>query len=184
MKPALLVIDVQQGIDDALHWGGSRNNPEAEGNILLLLNTWRSKNLPVFIIQHFSTDGQSPFRPSHPGNLLKDFIFVLPGEELIRKSTANAFLNTTLKDRLVERNIREVVIVGFVTNNSVESTARMSGEMGFKTFVVSDATASFNKKGLDGEIYPSELVHQLSLSNLKTEFAEIQTTQQIISSIQ
>jgi nicotinamidase-related amidase len=71
-----------------------------------------------------------------------------------------------------------------VTNNSVEATARMCGELGFKTVVVSDATAAFNKKGPDGEVFPSELIHSVSLLNLKDEYAEIRTTRQMISSLE
>lgn len=183
MQTALIVIDVQKGIDEALHWGGNRNNPEAEGNIKLLLAEWRSRKWPVVIVQHFSNSEHSPFHASKPGNALKDFIFVSEGEELIRKSTTNAFIRTPLETRLHERGVREVVICGFVTNNSVEATARMSGELGFKTTVVSDATASFNKVGLDGNVYPAELIHSISLGNLMDEYAEIRTTRQVISNL-
>jgi nicotinamidase-related amidase len=183
MKPALLVIDVQKGIDESHHWGGNRNNPEAEGNIKLLLNEWRARNLPVFIIQHFSASPESPFHPDHGGNALKDFIFAREGEVLIRKSKANAFIGTSLEKELHFRNIDTIVITGFVTNNSVESTARAGGESGLKTYVVADATAAFNKVGLDGIVYPSELIHQISLSNLSTEYADIVTTREVISSL-
>jgi nicotinamidase-related amidase len=183
MEAALIVIDVQKGIDEALHWGGNRNNPEAEGNIKLLLAEWRYRSWPVVIVQHFSESERSPFHESKPGNALKDFIFASEGEELIRKSTTNAFLRTPLEERLREKNVSEVVICGFVTNNSVEATARMSAELGFKTTVVSDATASFNKVGLDGSVYPSELIHSISLGNLKDEYAEIRTARQVISNL-
>lgn len=183
MKPALLVIDVQKGIDEERHWGGNRNNPEAEGNIKLLLAEWRANGFPVFIIQHISTSEVSPFFPGKPGQTLKDFITVAPGETLIRKSTANAFINTELKDKLELQRASEVVITGFVTNNSVEATARMCGESGFKTLVVSDATACFSKVGLDGVVYSAELVHQISLSNLHGEYADILTTKQTIDRI-
>jgi hypothetical protein len=44
----------------------------------------------------------------------------------------------------------------------------------------SDALACFNKRGLDGSIYVSGLVHQISLSNLAGEYALINTTDEII----
>jgi nicotinamidase-related amidase len=184
VNPALIIIDVQKGIDEAIHWGGNRNNPEAEGNIKVLLTQWRSTKLPVFIVKHDSKYSGSPFFPGKAGNDLKDFASALDGEVLIAKSTANAFVGTPLLAGLKERKVSKVFIAGFVTNNSVEATARMSGDLGFDTTVVSDATAAFNMTGLDGTVYSSELVHQISLSNLKGEYAEIQTTQQILTYIQ
>jgi nicotinamidase-related amidase len=183
MNQALLIIDVQKGIDEVSHWGGNRNNPEAEGNIKVLLHAWRKIGLPVFIIKHCSLSPQSPFYPHQKGNELKDFVTLLESEELIQKETANAFLRTPLIEKLAEKDIQHLYITGFVTNNSIEATARMAGELGFKTTVISDATACFNKTGVDGTVYSAELIHQISLSNLKDEYAAITTTQQVLAVI-
>jgi nicotinamidase-related amidase len=153
-KTALIVIDVQHGIDEAAHWGGNRNNPSAEENIARLLKHCRALNLPVVIVQHDSVSPLSPFRPGQKGNQLKDFVTVMPGEKSIHKSTANAFLKTDL-----------------------------AGELGFDTTVVSDATASFDKIGVDGTKYSATLIHQVSLSNLKDEYASIATTAEVIASL-
>jgi nicotinamidase-related amidase len=182
-KTALIVIDVQYGIDEAAHWGGNRNNPAAEDNIVRLLKHCRALHMPIVIVQHDSVDPSSPFRPGQKGNQLKDFVTVLPGEKSIHKSTANAFIRTDLENFLKAHDISKVIITGFVTNNSVEATARMAGELGFRTTVVSDATASFDKIGVDGTTYSSALIHQVSLSNLKDEYASIATTTEVISSL-
>ena len=181
--PALVLIDVQRGIDEEDHWGGIRNNPEAENNIELLLAQWRLNNLPVIIVQHCSTSSLSPFRPGQRGNDLKDFVEIRPGDKHIQKSTASAFIATDLEGYLSDQRINSVVICGFVTNNSVEATARNAGDLGFKTTVVSDAVACFDKRGLDGSIYESGLVHQISLSNLAGEYASIKSTEEIISAL-
>ena len=81
------------------------------------------------------------------------------------------------------QQVTKVIIAGFVTNNSVEATARMAGELGFETVVVSDATASFDKTGVDGTRYPSALIHNVSLSNLKDEYAAIATTHEVMASL-
>lgn len=180
MNPALVLIDVQKGIDEASHWGGNRNNPKAEENIQLLLEQWRRKQFPVLIVQHCSVDPRSPFYPGKPGNVLKDFLSVQSGERHFEKSTANAFIGTFLHHHLAKEKITELVIAGFVTNNSVEATARNAGDFGFKTTVVSDACACFDKVGLDGTRYPSELMHNISLANIKDEYASIQTTAEIL----
>lgn len=180
VKSALVLIDVQVGIDEAAHWGGNRNNPEAEENILKLLRYWRSRNLPVIIVKHDSVSPGSPFWPDHKGNALKSFVTVLPGEKLIRKSTANAFIKTDFLSFLEQQGITELVITGFVTNNSVEATARYSGDQGISTVVVRDATACFDKRGSDGSHFDSRLIHQISLSNLEGEYATILTTEDVI----
>lgn len=52
----------------------------------------------------------------------------------------------------------------------------MAGNFGFDTFVVSDATATFNKKGLEGQNYSAELIHETALASLNNEFATVVTT--------
>lgn len=180
-NPALLVIDVQKGIDESDHWGGNRNNPEAEQNIKLLIGHWRLKEWPVIFVKHDSVFEQSPFRPGQHGNELRDFIKRENEDVLIKKSATNAFINTPLKDELLRKKIQEIVIVGFVTNNSVEATARMAGDLGYSTFVVSDATACFDKIGLNQVTYSSELIHLISLSNLDGEYARVLSTKEILT---
>jgi nicotinamidase-related amidase len=183
MAPALLLIDVQKGIDESKHWGGNRNNPEAEGHIKVLLSFWRQKRFPVFLIQHCSNELSSPFRGGQPGNEFKSFILPSENEVVIQKSTASAFIRTKLEKELMDREIDTVFIAGFVTNNSVEATARMAGELGFKTIIISDATACFNKAGLDGTVFSSELIHQVSLANLAGEYARISSTRDVMEEL-
>jgi nicotinamidase-related amidase len=182
-KPALLIIDAQQGIREEAHWGGNRNNPQAENNIKLLLHHWRTLNFPVIIVQHCSVSRTSPFRPDHTGNKLMDFVKVNDNEKLVQKSTASAFIKTDLLPFLEREKISVVVIAGFVTNNSVEATARNAGDLGMDTIVVSDATACFDKMTINGEKFKSDVVHQLSLANLKDEYASISTTEEIIHAL-
>jgi nicotinamidase-related amidase len=180
---ALIIIDAQDGIRDAMHWGGNRNNPQAENNILNLLAHWRKVDLPVIVVQHCSVDPDSPFRPDRPGNKLMDFVQLREGEKLIQKSTASAFINTDLYQYVEQEKIDGLVLSGFVTNNSVESTARNAGDYGIKTTVVSDATACFDKVTMNGTRFTSEVVHELSLANLKDEHAIILTTEEILTAI-
>ena len=67
---ALIVIDVQQGLDDPAYFG-ERNNPSAETNIATLLERWRETERPLYHIQHLSTNPGSPLRPDAPGVAIK-----------------------------------------------------------------------------------------------------------------
>ena len=57
------------------------------------------------------------------------------GEHVVEKNVPDAFINTGLDRWLRARDIRDVVIVGVITNNSVEPTARTSGNLGPATVV-------------------------------------------------
>ena len=84
---ALVLIDIQQGFDDP-KWG-KRNNPRAEKNCALLLSFFRDNNLPLYHIQHLSTEPDSPLRPDTPGVKIKPL--VAPKKKnrlLIKMSTA------------------------------------------------------------------------------------------------
>ncbi|HZI23716.1 MAG TPA: isochorismatase family protein [Chryseolinea sp.] len=181
---ALMIIDAQEGIKEELHWGGNRNNPGAEKNISTLLDHWRKFNLPVIVVQHCSVALSSPFRPDRPGNKLMDFLQVRQSDKLVKKSTASAFIKTDLFDYVVQEKIDGLIVTGFVTNNSVEATARSAGDSGINTTVVSDATACFDKVAITGKKFTSDDVHQLSLANLKDEYADIKTTEEILSALQ
>jgi hypothetical protein len=52
MKPALIIIDMQQGMSTAA--AGSRNNPGAEKAIATLLATWRAARAPIAHVRHIS----------------------------------------------------------------------------------------------------------------------------------
>src|ERR1700682_2086355 len=180
MFPALLIIDVQNAIDDP-SWGNDRNNPDAEANIARLLARWRARGWPLFHIRHVSRDPRSTYRPGQPGCDFKPEVMPRPEELVVEKSTNSAFIGTSLEADLRAAGVSEVVIVGVITNNSVEATARMSGNLGFPTIVVSDATATFGRLDYNGVWRASEEVHAMSLANLEGEYARILSTDRVLS---
>jgi nicotinamidase-related amidase len=70
-KPALLLIDIQQGFNDIEYWGGQRNNPDAEDNASRLLTFWRQNDLPIFHIKHCSSNPTSRLAEGNIGNEFK-----------------------------------------------------------------------------------------------------------------
>ena len=61
---ALLLIDIQKGIQETGYYGKERNNPQAEENCTKILNSFREKELPIYHVQHCSTNPDSPLHPS------------------------------------------------------------------------------------------------------------------------
>ena len=163
-----MIIDLQQAIDDP-SWG-TRNNPDAEIQTRKLLDVWRALSLPILHIKHMSTDPDSKYLPGTPGNSFKTLTMPLESEQILEKDTNSAFIRTNLHRMLQDRGITEIVMTGVITNNSVEATARMSGNLGYKTIVVSDATYTFDQVDFSGQKHEAEVVHNMSLANLNGEF--------------
>lgn len=178
--PALILIDIQNGFDDLAYWGGNRNNPSAEQNAARLLECWRSRSWPVFHIQHCSIDPQSRLAPGQEGNRIKDIVKPAGEEPVIQKSVNSAFIGTDLKEQLDRLGVQKVVIAGLTTDHCVSTTTRMAGNYGYNTFLVNDATATFDKKGFDGTVYPAALIHETALASLHNEFATVINTEAVL----
>lgn len=175
---ALIIIDVQEGLDDPVY--GKRNNPDAETNMARLLADWRAKGRPVFHVQHMSVNPHSKLRPELEGNAIKQIVAPQGNEPVIQKTTSSAFVGTNLADRLHEAGITSVVLVGLTTEHCVSATARIAGDLGFTTYVVEDATACHGYKGFDGVEYPADVIHTLALVSLHEESATIVKTDQLL----
>lgn len=172
-NPALILIDIQKGFHNVAYWGGDRNNVTAEEKAGELLEIWRSKNLPIFHVQHCSSNPNSILNETNPGNEFQDVVKPLEGEIIIKKNVNSAFIGTNLKELIDAAKITNLVIVGLTTDHCVSTTTRMAGNFGYNVYLVSDATATFNKKGLNGEEFSVELIHQTALASLNEEFAQV-----------
>lgn len=178
--PALLIIDMQKGM--ASPAAGERNNPDAERNIAALLQRWRETGATVVHVRHISRHPRSLFWPGQPGAEFQEELAPLPDAHVVEKNVTDAFINTGLERWLRVRGIDELVIVGVSTNNSVESTARSAGNLGFRTTVVADATFAFGKVDYAGTARTPDEVHAMALANLNGEYATIATTEQVLLS--
>jgi nicotinamidase-related amidase len=178
---ALIVVDVQQAFLDSRM--GERNNPQAESNITRLLAAWRSRGRPIRHVVHDSVEPNSLLRTDSPGNAIQAAATPKAGEPVYRKHVNSAFIGTKLESDLHRNGIDTVVIVGLTTNHCVSTTARMAANLGFKTLVVSDATASFARPALDGTLRPAEAVHSAALSDLHGEFATVVGTAEVLKAI-
>jgi nicotinamidase-related amidase len=175
-RPALILVDIQKGFENIEYWGGQRNNPGAELRASELLGIWRTHQLPVFHIRHCSTIPTSLLHETNAGNAFNDLVTPFEGEPIIKKQVNSAFIGTDLQSQLDSAHITTLVIVGLTTDHCISTTTRMAGNLGYETYVVADATATFNKRGVDGQNYSAELIHETALASLHKEFATIVTT--------
>lgn len=183
-ETALLLIDVQKGVNVLDHWGGPtgrRNNPGAEAEMARLLAAWRESGLPVIYTQHDSREAASPLKLSLPTGAMIEGFEPAAGEIVIRKDVNSAFIGTDIELRMRQHGITRLVIVGFFTNFCVETSTRMAGNMGYDTYLVPDACATTNRVGPDGTDHDPETVHALSVASLHGEFCTAISTDQALA---
>ena len=172
-NPALLLVDIQKAFLEKDYPGLIRNNEHAEFICGKILNKWRTLDLPVIHVRHSSTNPESKLHKSKPGFEFNDYVIPLKTEIVLTKKVNSAFIGTNLEDVLFKGNINTLVIVGMTTNHCISTTVRMSGNLGFNTYLISDSTACYNTKGLNGEIIDCNTIYNSALASLQEEFATV-----------
>lgn len=180
---ALIVIDVQQTFDDHGYWG-NRDNPDAESNILRLVDHWKDRGLPLVMVTHTSTRPESTFHPDRTSSQLKPFLADTKPTLAVTKTVNSSFLGSPdLAGWLTANGIEQVVLCGIQTNMCVETTARMSGNLGFSTVMAIDACHTFDLQGPDGSVIKAAELSKTTATNMfGGDFAEVVTTQTIMES--
>ena len=170
---ALLLVDVQKGVNEVKYYGGpsgKRNNHSAEENMRCLLTEWRRLGKRVAFTRHNSREINSPLKLDlETGNQIEG-LEINGSDIVVEKDVNSGFIGTSLELELRRRGINRLVVMGFYTNYCIETTVRMAGNLGFDTYLVHDACAAVNTLGHDGEYYEPDLVHSMSIASLHGEF--------------
>ena len=172
-NPALLLVDIQKAFLEKDYPGLIRNNEHAEFICGKILKKWRTLDLPIIHVRHSSTNSESKLHKSRPGFEFNDYVTPLETEMVLTKEVNSAFIGTNLENILIKSHIDTLVIVGMTTNHCISTTVRMSGNLGFDTYLISDSTACYNTKGLNGEIIDCNTIYNSALASLQEEFATV-----------
>lgn len=164
---ALLIIDVQND-----YFPGGKmileGAEQAGRNAQQVLGYFRKNNLPVFHIRHISTnEGASFFLPGTSGAEIHPLVSPLANEMIIEKHFPNSFRETDLLKYLQSKNIKNLVIMGMMTDVCVESTTRAAFDFGFKNTIIGDATATRDRE-LNGQIIKASEVQQSFLAGISS----------------
>ena len=172
-NPALILVDIQKAFLEKDYPGFKRNNPNAEMVSGKILKKWRELKLPIIHVRHSSKNPYSKLHQSKPGFEFNDFVKPINDEIILTKKVNSAFIGTNLEDILIKNKINTLVFVGMTTNHCISTTVRMSGNLGFETILISDSTACYNTKGMDGQMIDSDIIFKSALASLNEEFATV-----------
>ncbi len=172
--PALVVVDVQRGFDDP-SWG-RRDNPACEANVGALIGAWRERGWPLVFVRHDSDEPGSSLAPGTPGNAFKDVVDGVP-DLLVTKSVNSSFHGSpSLQAWLDAEGVRTFYLCGITTNHCCETTARVGGNLGYDVRFVLDATHTFDRRDLAGQVIPADEIARVTAANLQDEFATVVDT--------
>ena len=172
---ALLVVDLQKGVMTL----PVQPSPESVlANAVRLVDAFRAHGLPVVLINATGgapgrTESRSAMaaaaRPEGWDQLVPE-LGARDDDILISKRTWGAFHGTGLDDRLRERGVTQVVVVGIATSAGVESTARAAHEHGYHVTLATDAMGD---RSLE--------LHGHSVTAILPRMAETGTTDEVLS---
>ena len=178
MGTALLLIDIQND-----YFEGGRNPlvnvDQAASQAARVLTFFRSKNLPIFHVQHISLqDGATFFLPDTNGCKIYQDVFPEQGESVIIKHTPDCFFQTDLHERLAAQNIEQLYICGMMIHMCIDTSVRAAKRLGYFVYVLEDACAT---KDLvwNGEIIAADIVHKTFMAALGGTFATVIKTSQL-----
>ncbi|CAN7529643.1 cysteine hydrolase family protein [Rhizobium sp. LjRoot30] len=171
-RSALILIDHQlEYVTGALPLSGIE---AAIAEAAKLLNLARSHHVPVFHIVHHGRPGAAAFDPQGAYAAIMPELLPADGEEVVIKSLPNSFAGTDLHRLVQETGRKELIIAGFATHMCVSATTRAALDLGYRSTVVAEATASRSLPSCDGSnVIPAETVHQTALAELADRFAVV-----------
>ena len=179
MRTALLIIDIQNDYFE----GGTMTlvgSDSAAENARLILDRFRSEDLPVIHIQHIAGSPTATFfLPDTGGAEIHKSVTPLADEKVVVKHFPNSFRETDLLEYLKKEGITDIVICGMMTHMCIDATTRAAKDFGFSCTVVGDACATRNLE-VNGQAVEAGEVQKSFLAALNYFYSTVKTTKQYL----
>lgn len=143
-KPALLLIDIQQGM-----FGPEEVCREPErllANAADLLARARAAGVPVVYVQHCENEGSLAHKSA--GWQIRPEVAPRAGEPVTEKWACSSFYKTDLDERLRAAGVRHLVIAGLQTEFCIDTACRVAQSLGYAVTLASDAHSTFDNSVL------------------------------------
>jgi nicotinamidase-related amidase len=161
MKPALLVIDIQNEFFN-INQVCSDSLKVAMQYVNAAIKLFRKKNLPIVIVQHKSEEDD--LVPGKPSFDVPDTVKTEPNDIRIVKTYGNSFNKTGLTEKLRELGVDTVIITGFCAEECVLSTYKGAEDLDFNPIILKGSIASYNLEHIK---FVEEITDTLTFGALK-----------------
>lgn len=159
---ALLVIDIQSDYFPAGKFP-LEGADEALTHALAVIDQARKGGTMIVAVQHVAPQGAPFFEEGSEGAALHPKIAAATaGDSLVTKREADSFLETGLGELLQKADVKELQIIGMMTQHCVTHTALSPEARDYSVSIVGDACAA-----------PTRQLSALALSGLKARLRVI-----------
>ncbi|UCE43695.1 MAG: cysteine hydrolase [Candidatus Bathyarchaeota archaeon] len=162
MKPALLVIDIQNKFLN-LNQACSKSLTSAIEYINAAIDLFREKELPIVVVQQKSEE--EDLVPGKSGFDVPKSVKLQPQDIRIAKTYGNSFTKTGLAERLRELQVDIVILTGFCAEYCVLSTYRGAQDLDLTPIILKGSLASDNAEHIR---FVEEISEIISYGALKT----------------
>ena len=195
---ALLAIDLQREYFDPEAPAFVEHAADIVANVNRLIDAFREHGLPVVFLKHMNradgsdagrmgdfsgADDEDSFVEGTARVELIPELHVLAGDDVVVKRRYSGFLGTDLEAILRTAGVRAVAVTGLMTSFCCETTARDAHGRDYEVLFVADANEGPDLEGPGGEAVPHDAVLRATLTALGSGFAEIVTTDELLSRI-
>jgi len=169
-ESALIMIDCQNTYREGIMKLEGVENALEEGK--KLLERARTLGIPIFHIRHDAGPG-SPYDINDHIGAIADIVAPIEGEPVITKNFPNSFVQTDLDEQLKAKDVKNIILAGFMTHMCVNSTAHGGFNLGYAPTVVASATATRPLEAANGKVLSAQEVHDGALASTRDLYATV-----------
>ena len=168
MKPALLILDMQQALCQGPGWPFDCRGVIRRLNALA--HAARAAQVPVIWVQH---EDERLLRVNTPGWQLATGLEAEAADLRLSKTTPDAFHHTELQELLKARAIDTLIVGGMHTEFCVDTTCRRALALGWPVLLAQDAHTSAGNAVLP----PEQIIahHNATLTAIRSFGPRVQT---------
>ncbi|KAI9302398.1 Isochorismatase-like protein [Cunninghamella echinulata] len=182
-EEALIIVDVQ---NDYFPGGNFPTNEpiETAKACAQLIKKFRDEKKEVIFVQHIIKDELEKTYPffikGSKGAEIHDLVKPLPTEKTITKHETSSFVRTQLKEYLLSKKIKKLVVVGMMIHNCVNATVYSGVDEGFSCIVVEEAVNTFDQK-LGDKIINAKQIKESFLAGIQFAYANVYKLEEVLN---
>ncbi|KAG1472293.1 hypothetical protein G6F56_001629 [Rhizopus delemar] len=181
-QEALIVVDVQNDYfpDGKFPTCSPIETAEACAQ---LIKKFREEEKEVVFVQHVPKEENGKvhpfFSPGTHGVEIHDSVKPLSTEKIITKYDMSGFVRTNLKEYLISKGVKKLIVVGMMIHNCVNATVYSGVDEGFDCIVVEEAVNTFDQP-LNGKIIKAEQIKESFLAGIQFAYSKVYKLQEVL----